>query len=60
MFMEGEVSASGEVTIHMHTGNAAGARLARIDLSGTLRDGRLEATGRFRNGRAVTLDWRKD
>jgi hypothetical protein len=55
-FIEGEVSASGEVTIHVHTENAAGARLSRADLSGTLRDGRRDATGAFRSGRTVTVN----
>jgi adenylate cyclase len=60
MVVEGEVSPSGDVTIRMHTEGAAGARPARADLTGTLRDGRLEATGKFRNGRPVTLNWRKN
>jgi adenylate cyclase len=60
MVVEGEVSAAGDVTIRMHTESAAGARGARADLTGTLRDGRLEATGSFRNGREVTINWRKN
>jgi len=43
----------------MHSENASGARLAVIDLSGTLRDGRLDATGSFRNGRTASMNWRK-
>ena len=58
--VEGEVSASGDVTIRMHTEGAVGPRLAQADLTGTLRDGRLEATGTFRNGRPVTLNWVKN
>ena len=59
MVMDGDVSPSGEVTIHMHTENASGAQQGRLDLAGTLRDGRLDASGSFRNGRTATLNWRK-
>ncbi len=44
----------------MHTKRADGSRFAVIDLVGKLRDGRIDATGSFRNGRSVTLNWRKD
>jgi class 3 adenylate cyclase len=59
MFMVGEVSASGEAKIHMHAEKPDGTRTAAIDLAGTLKDGRLDATGAFRNGRTATLNWRK-
>jgi class 3 adenylate cyclase len=59
MFMVGEVSASGEAKIHMHSEKPDGTRLATIDLAGTLKDGRLDATGSFRNGRTASLNWRK-
>jgi len=58
MVMDGDVSPSGEVTIHMHTENASGVQ-QRLELAGTLRDGRLDASGSFRNGRTATLNWRK-
>jgi len=58
MILEGEVSASGDVTIRLHTEGAA--RVSRADLTGAFRDGRLGARGSFRNGREVTLDWRKN
>jgi class 3 adenylate cyclase len=57
MVVQGEVSPSGEVTIRMHTEGGAAARPARAELTGTLREGRLDASGRFRNGRPVTLNW---
>jgi class 3 adenylate cyclase len=59
MFMVGEVSAAGEAKIHMHAEKPDGTRTAAIDLAGTLKDGRLDATGAFRNGRTATLNWRK-
>jgi len=59
MFMVGEVSASGEAKIHMHAEKPDGTRTAAIDLAGTLKDGRLDATGSFRNGRTASLNWRK-
>jgi hypothetical protein len=59
MHLAGDVSASGHVTIHMHGEKADGTRLAVVDFSGTLRDGLLDATGAFANGRTATLNWRK-
>jgi class 3 adenylate cyclase len=59
VFMAGEVSASGEATIHMHAEKPDGTRITAIDLSGTLQDGRLDATGSFHGGRTATLNWRK-
>src|SRR5712691_4295570 len=59
MFILGEVSAAGEAKIHMHAEKPDGTRTAAIDLAGTLKDGRLDATGAFRNGRTAMLNWRK-
>lgn len=60
VYLAGDVNRAGDVAIHMHTKRADGSRLAVIDLVGKLRDGRIDATGSFRNGRSVTLNWRKD
>jgi class 3 adenylate cyclase len=60
VYLAGDVSRAGDVAIHMHTKRADGSRFAVIDLVGKLRDGRIDATGSFRNGRSVTLNWRKD
>jgi class 3 adenylate cyclase len=60
MHLEGDVSPSGQVTIHMHSAKADGSRLAVINLTGTLRDGKLDATGGFANGRTASLNWRKN
>ncbi|MBV9522908.1 MAG: hypothetical protein JO010_08945, partial [Alphaproteobacteria bacterium] len=59
MILAGNVSASGEVQIELHSETADGARLVTIDLKGLLRDGRLDATGRFRNGRTAQLNWHR-
>jgi hypothetical protein len=59
MFLVGEVSGSGEAKIHMHAEKPDGTRISAIDLAGTLKDGRLDATGSFRNGRTASLNWRK-
>ncbi len=59
MFILGEVSAAGEAKIHMHAEKPDGTRTVAVDLAGTLKDGRLDATGSFRNGRTATLNWRK-
>ena len=60
MQLEGDVTPSGDVAIHMHVQRADGSRFAFIDLVGKLRDGRIDAAGSFRSGRHVTLSWRKD
>ena len=58
--LEGDVSASGDVKIRMHAERADGSPLAVANLNGTLRDGKLDATGGFPNGRTVSLNWRKN
>jgi class 3 adenylate cyclase/type II secretory pathway pseudopilin PulG len=60
VYLAGDVTRAGDVAIHMHTKRADGSRFAVIDLVGKLRDGRIDATGSFRNGRSVSLNWRKD
>jgi len=60
IYLGGQISQSGEVAIHMHSKRADGSRFAVSDLSGTLHDGRIDATGSFRNGRSVSLNWRKN
>ena len=60
MYLVGDVTPAGDVTIHMHGERADGSHLAVMDLAGTLQDGRLDAKGSFRGGRSVTLDWRKN
>ena len=60
VYLAGDVTRTGDVAIHMHTKRADGSRFAVIDLVGKLRDGRIDATGSFRNGRSVSLNWRKD
>ena len=60
MYLTGDVTPTGDVTIHMHGERADGSRLAVMDLAGTLQNGRIDARGSFRNGRSVTLNWRKN
>jgi TIR domain len=60
MHLAGDVSPSGDVTIHMHAERGDGSRPAIADLVGTLRDGRLDAAGSFTNGRSVSLNWRRN
>jgi class 3 adenylate cyclase len=59
MILSGVVAASGAVQIEMHSETAEGGRRLSADLTGTLQDGRLNATGSFRNGRTVSLDWHR-
>ena len=60
MYMWGDVAPSGDVTIRMQLRRADGYPLATVNLSGTLRDGRLDATGAFTGGRTAQLNWRKN
>jgi class 3 adenylate cyclase len=56
--MSGEVSPTGEVRIEMRLERATGISSATITMTGTLRDGRLDAAGSFPNGRKAYLTWR--
>jgi hypothetical protein len=60
IYLSGRISPAGDVEIHMHSKRADGSRFAVIDMIGTLRDGRIDAAGGFRDGRHVTLNWRKN
>jgi class 3 adenylate cyclase len=59
MFLAGDVSASGDVKIEMHSEKADGSRLVTINLTGTLHDQLLDATGSFLRRRSATLNWHK-
>jgi adenylate cyclase len=60
IYLAGEISRSAEVAIHMHSKRADGSSFAVCDLVGTVRDGRIDAKGSFRDGRGVTLNWSKN
>jgi class 3 adenylate cyclase len=60
MFLDGHVAKSGDLTIEIEMRSQAdSSRLARIDLTGTLRGGLINASGSFLKGRPATLNWRK-
>ncbi len=59
MFLKGEVDASGGVTIEMHSQKPDGSPVATINLTGTLHDQTIDASGSFLRGRPATLNWRK-
>ncbi|HUM14294.1 MAG TPA: adenylate/guanylate cyclase domain-containing protein [Candidatus Nitrosotalea sp.] len=58
--LAGEISAIGEVKIEMHAEREDGQRFGRANLSGTVQNGRLDASGFFFNGRTASLSWRRD
>jgi serine/threonine protein kinase len=60
MLLAGDVSTSGDVKIEMHSEKADGTPVATIDLTGTLQDGLISASGRFLRGRTATLNWHKN
>jgi hypothetical protein len=59
VILTGLVSASGNVQIEIHGENADKPRVFVITLSGSVHDGRLDATGAFANGRSANLNWRR-
>jgi len=58
MHIEGDVQPSGDVTILMHSEDQDGARVATINMSGTIQEGSLVAAGAFERGRPANLNWR--
>jgi Protein kinase domain len=60
MFLSGTVSDAGDVKIEMHSQKEDGTPMASIDLAGTISDGVIAATGKFRRGRAANLTWKKN
>jgi class 3 adenylate cyclase len=60
MMLSGLVSASGAVQMEIRGDRAIGSRWPpTINLTGTLRDGKLDATGRFGDGRPADLAWQR-
>ena len=59
ILVSGEVAPDGSVKIVMRSESADHTRQFIIDLAGTLRDRKLDATGSFRNGRSASLTWRR-
>jgi hypothetical protein len=45
--------------MEMHTEKSDGSRVITVDLTGSIQDVRLDATGKFRMGRSATLNWHK-
>jgi class 3 adenylate cyclase len=58
--LEGEIAASGDVTILMHGDRADGTRQFIINFTGTIHNGLLAASGKFLKGRPATLNWHID
>ena len=59
MFLDGEVSSSGDVKMEMHNEKPDGSRVITVDFTGKIHDIHLDATGKFRMGRAATLNWHR-
>ena len=59
MFLKGDVVASGNVNIEMHSEKPDGSSVATINLTGTVHDNAIDASGSFLRGRPATLKWRK-
>ncbi|HUC17790.1 MAG TPA: adenylate/guanylate cyclase domain-containing protein [Acetobacteraceae bacterium] len=59
MFLKGDVAASGDINIEMHSEKPDGSPVATINLVGTVHDNAIDASGSFLRGRPATLKWRK-
>ena len=60
MFLDGDVSPAGAVKMEMHTEKEDGSRVITVDFTGAIHDIHLDAAGKFRMGRAATLNWHKN
>ena len=58
--LSGNVSAVGEVHLEIHGEAADKVRIFTVDLTGELRNGQLDASGFFRNGRIASINWHKN
>jgi adenylate cyclase len=58
--LSGWVSTAGDVQLEIHGENAEKARTYTVDLRGAMRNGQLQASGFFRNGRTASINWHKD
>ncbi|HXL23771.1 MAG TPA: adenylate/guanylate cyclase domain-containing protein [Candidatus Dormibacteraeota bacterium] len=59
MFLAGDVTPSGGIKMEMHSEKPDGSRVITIDLTGTVGNRQLDASGKFRNGRSASLNWHK-
>jgi len=59
MFLQGEVSSSGEIKMEMHSEKSDGSRIITADFTGSIQERHLDATGKLRMGRPATLHWHK-
>jgi class 3 adenylate cyclase len=60
MNLSGDIDPAGHVTILMHSQNPDGVGVSTINLSGTVHDKVLDASGNSRRGRPVTIYWQKN
>jgi class 3 adenylate cyclase len=57
MYLAGEITPTGDLTLLMHSDNSDGTRITTINLKGTVKGGVLEADGKFQRGRPANLHW---
>ena len=60
MTLTGDIDPSGNLKIEMHSKAPDGTVINNIYLTGILQNGLIKATGSFKMGRAVTLNWQKN
>ena len=58
MLLTGAVTAAGDSILELHS--QSGQRGLRANLTGTLQGGHLDATGKFLNGRTISLNWQRN
>jgi hypothetical protein len=49
-----------QVRIEMHAESVDGNQFARANLSGTIQNGHLDASGFFLSGRTMSLNWQRN
>ncbi len=60
MYLSGDVAPSGDVKIVMQSQKPDGTILSTANLTGTVHDRLLDASGQFRRGRPATLNWQRN
>jgi hypothetical protein len=60
VFLWGDIQPAGDLSLHMQTRKTDGSTVATANMTGTYRDGRIDANGAFLNGRTVQLNMHKN
>jgi adenylate cyclase len=59
MYLQGEVTNAGDLKMELHSEKSDGSRIITADLTGSIHDRHLDATGKLRMGRPANVHWHK-